>query len=144
MPLPELVRLMRNEAPKNVQEAARSLRHISVRCVNIGINRESVTDKHWIYYPEDTIFHRIFMQGNASPACNAPGGFGFTCEISYSHWKLLPVDGDNLISRCIEDCIKVGIMNADDEVLTANSVDMPYTYVIYDHSRAKNVAIVKA
>jgi protoporphyrinogen oxidase len=144
MPLPELVRLIGNEAPKEVHEAAQGLRHISVRCVNIGINREKVTDKHWIYYPEDTIFHRIFVQGNASPECNAPGGFGFTCEISYSPWKPLPVDGDALISRCIEECIKVGMMNAEDKVLTANLVDMPYAYVIYDHARAKNVATVKA
>lgn len=144
MPLPELVRLIGNEAPKEVHDAAQGLRHISVRCVNIGINREKVTDKHWIYYPEDTIFHRIFVQGNASPECNAHGGFGFTCEISYSPWKPLPVDGDALISRCIEECIKVGMMNAEDKVITANLVDMPYAYVIYDHARAKNVAMVKA
>lgn len=144
MPLPELVRLIGNEAPKDVQDAARGLRHISVRCVNIGINRANITDKHWIYYPEDTIFHRIFVQGNASPECNAPGGFGFTCEISYSPWKPLTVDGDELIARCIQDCIAVGMMNADDEVITANLVDMPYAYVIYDHARAKNVATVKA
>ncbi|MDO8345852.1 MAG: hypothetical protein Q7T48_21820 [Cellvibrio sp.] len=55
MPLSELVRSIGNEAPKEIQEAAHGLRHISVRCVNIGINRENVTDKHWIYYPEDTI-----------------------------------------------------------------------------------------
>ncbi|QJR81681.1 NAD(P)-binding protein [Alteromonas pelagimontana] len=144
MPLPELVRLIGKEAPKDVQDAANGLRHISVRCVNIGIDREKVTDKHWIYYPEDTIFHRIFVQGNASPECNAPGGFGFTCEISYSPWKPLPVDGDELIARCVEDCIKVGLMTKEDKVLTANLVNMPYAYVIYDHSRAKNVAVVKA
>ncbi|RYG08748.1 MAG: UDP-galactopyranose mutase, partial [Chitinophagaceae bacterium] len=82
--------------------------------------------------------------GNASPECNAPGGFGFTCEISYSPWKPLPMDGDELIARCIEDCIKVGMMKPEDKVLTANLVDMPYAYVIYDHARAKNVATVKA
>ncbi|RYY75359.1 MAG: glycosyltransferase [Gammaproteobacteria bacterium] len=144
MPLPELVRLIGSDAPEEVQKAARGLRHISIRCVNIGIARENVTDKHWIYYPEDTIFHRIFVQGNASPECNAKGGFGFTCEISYSPWKPLPVDGDELIARCIEDCIKVGMMNPEDKVITANLVDMPYAYVIYDHARNKNVSTVKA
>jgi protoporphyrinogen oxidase/glycosyltransferase involved in cell wall biosynthesis len=143
MPLPELVKLIGAEAPEEVQAAARGLRHISIRCVNIGIARTDVTDKHWIYYPEDSIFHRIFVQGNASPECNAPGGFGFTCEISYSPWKPLPVDGDALIARCIEDCIKVGMMTADDKVITANLVDMPYAYVVYDHERAQNVATVK-
>lgn len=144
MPLPELIKLIGTAAPENVQAAARGLQHISVRCVNIGINRPNVTDKHWIYYPEETIFHRIFVQGNASPHCNAPGGFGFTCEISYSPWKPLPLDGEALIRRCIEDCIKVGMMTPDDQVLTANQVDMPYAYVIYDHARAANVATVKA
>jgi protoporphyrinogen oxidase/glycosyltransferase involved in cell wall biosynthesis len=144
MPLPELLRLIGPAAPAPVREAARDLKHISIRCVNIGINRSQVTDKHWIYYPEDSIFHRIFVQGNASPECNAPGGFGFTCEISYSPWKPLPVTGAALIARCIDDCIKVGMINADDEVLTASEVDMPYAYVVYDHARARNVALVRA
>ncbi|UGQ48664.1 FAD-dependent oxidoreductase [Massilia endophytica] len=144
MPLPELVKIIGKEAPEEVQEAARGLQHISIRCVNIGINRTNVTEKHWIYYPEDTIFHRIFVQGNASPECNPPGGFGFTCEISYSPWKPLPMDGDDLIARCVQDCVKVGFMNPDDEVVTANLVDMPYAYVLYDHNRAKNVETVRA
>ncbi|WP_395408231.1 NAD(P)-binding protein [Pseudoduganella sp. UC29_106] len=143
MPLPELVRLCGDEAPEEVQAAARGLKHISIRCVNIGVNRERITDKHWIYYPEDTIFHRIFVQGNASGECNAPGGFGFTCEISYSPWKPLPVDGDDLIARCVADCVKVGFIKPDDEVVTASIVDMPYAYVVYDHQRADNVAAVR-
>jgi protoporphyrinogen oxidase len=144
MPLPELVKLIGEDAPDEVTEAARGLRHISIRCVNIGIARTGVTDKHWIYYPEDSIFHRIFVQGNASPECNAPGGFGFTCEISYSPWKPLPFEGEELIARCIADCVAVGMMRADDEVLVANEVDMPYAYVVYDHARAANVATVRA
>lgn len=143
MPLPELVKLLGEAAPPEVRAAARGLRHISIRCVNIGIARPGVTDKHWIYYPEDSIFHRIFVQGNASQECNAPGGFGFTCEISYSPWKPLPVDGDALIQRCIEDAIKVGFMRADDQVIVANQLDMPVAYVVYDHQRARNVETVR-
>ena len=144
MPLPELITLIGDEAPDQVKTAARGLRHISVRCVNLGVARENITDKHWIYYPEDTIFHRIFVQGNASPGCNPPGGFGLTCEISYSPWKPLPVDGQRLIDRCVADCIKVGLLNESDRLITANQVDMPYAYVVYDHARAKNVETVKA
>jgi UDP-galactopyranose mutase len=144
MPLPELVRLIGDEAPDEVKEAANGLKHISIRCVNLGVARENITDKHWIYYPEDTIFHRIFVQGNASPGCNPPGGFGLTCEISYSPWKPLPIDGQRLIDRCVADCIKVGLMKEDDTLITANLVDMPYAYVVYDHARARNVETVKA
>ena len=79
-----LIALVGDEAPAEIQAAARALRHVSVRCVNLGVGRANMTDKHWIYYPEDTVFHRIFVQGNASPHCNPPGGFGLTCEITYS------------------------------------------------------------
>ena len=143
MPLPELVKMIGNAAPPEVQAAARGLQHISIRNVNIGVNREKITDKHWIYYPEDSIFHRIFVQGNASPECNAPGGFGFTCEISYSSHKPLPCEGDELIRRVIADCIKVGMIREDDVILAANETDMPYAYVLYDHARAANVETVR-
>ncbi|NIJ69956.1 family 1 glycosylhydrolase [Xanthomonas sp. 60] len=144
LPLPEFVRLIGDEAPERVRQAAAGLRHISVRCVNLGIGREHLTDKHWIYYPEDTIFHRIFVQGNASPHNNPPGGFGLTCEITYSPTKPLPVDGDALIERCIRECIDVGMMRTDDPVLTASIVDMPYAYVLYDHARAANVETIRS
>jgi UDP-galactopyranose mutase len=143
MPLPVLIKSMGEEAPSSVRDAAAALRHTSVRCVNLGFGRENLTDKHWIYYPEDTVFHRIFVQGNASPHCNAPGGFGLTCEITYGPNKPLPCDGDQLIRRCIDDCIRVGIAQESDSVWAANMVDMPHAYVVYDHARPKNVRLIR-
>src|SRR6476660_6417741 len=142
MPLPVLVRAMGTEAPADVREAAAGLRHVSVRCVNIGVGREHLTEKHWIYYPEEPVFHRIFVQGNASPFCNPPGGFGLTCEITYSPAKPLPCDGDALIRRCIEDCHRVGFFKPEDPIWAANQVDMPYAYVVYDHARPANVKTI--
>jgi UDP-galactopyranose mutase len=144
IPLPLLIRSLGDEAPEEIRDCAASLRHVSVRCVNIGVGRENITEKHWIYYPEDTVFHRIFVQGNASPHCNPPGGFGFTCEITYSEFKQLPCDGAELIQRCIADCRKVGFIREDDPVWTANQVDMPYAYVVYDHGRAANVEKIRS
>jgi UDP-galactopyranose mutase len=144
MPLPKLVALTGDEAPTEIREAARALRHLSVRCVNIGVGRPDITEKHWIYYPEHTVFHRIFVQGNASPHCNPPGGFGFTCEITYSPSKPLPCDGDDLIQRCIDDAISVGFIREDDPIWAANQVDLPVAYVVYDHGRAENVERIRA
>jgi hypothetical protein len=143
MPLPELVKVIGANAPAEVHQAAQGLRHISIRCVNLGIARENITDKHWIYYPEDSIFHRIFVQGNASPHCNPPGGFGLTCEISYSEHKPLPLDGDALVQRCMEDLVKVGLLQPDDKLITSSLVDMPYAYVLYDHARSRNVELIR-
>ncbi|HEU5304166.1 MAG TPA: FAD-dependent oxidoreductase, partial [Gemmatimonadales bacterium] len=142
-PLPALIRLLGIEAPAEVRGAAAALRHVSVRCVNLGIGRENLTEKHWIYYPEDTVFHRIFVQGNASPHCNPPGGFGLTCEITYSDAKPLLCDGDALIQRCIEDCHKVGFFSPGDPIWAANQVDLPVAYVVYDHDRARNVNLIR-
>jgi UDP-galactopyranose mutase len=143
MPLPVLIRAMGEEAPVEIKEAVSKLRHVSVRCVNLGVGREKLTEKHWIYYPEETVFHRIFVQGNASPYCNPPGGFGLTCEITYSPHKPLPCDGDALIQRCIDDCKQVGIIGNDDPIWAANQVDMPYAYVVYDHARAASVRVIR-
>src|SRR4029079_17984885 len=104
MPLPVLVRLLGREAPEQVRRAAKQLRYVSVRCVHLGIGRPALTEKHWIYYPEDTVFHRIFVQGNASPHCNPPTRFGLPCEITYSPHKPLPAEGQALIERCLADC----------------------------------------
>ena len=142
-PLPELAKLLGDALPDRLRAAAARLRHVSVRCVHLGVRRPRVTDKHWIYYPEDTVFHRVFVQGNASPYCNPADGFGLTCEITYSPYKPLPCDGDALTERCIADCIEVGLLRPDDEVVVREQVDMPYAYVVYDHARAENVAALR-
>jgi len=143
MPLPELIRLIRGEAPEKVRAAAESLQHVSVRCVNLGINRADITDKHWIYFAGNTLFHRVFVQGNASPLCSPPNSCGLTCEITYSDAHPLPLEGQELIDRCIRECIEVGLFTAEDNVVAANQIDIPYAYVIYDHPRKSNVEIVR-
>ena len=144
MPLPVLVAACGDEAPADVRAAARALRHVSVRCVNLGVGRENLTDKHWIYYPEDTVFHRIFVQGNASPYCNPPGGFGLTCEITYSRRQAAAVDGDGLIERCIAG-------TASGSACCARTIGSSrptrstcrIAYVVYDHERAQNVELIR-
>ncbi len=144
MPLPILIEQMGMEAPAEVREAASRLRYVSVRCVHLGIGRENLTDKHWIYYPEDSVFHRIFVQGNASPFCNPDGGFGLTCEITYHpQYKPLRWDGQELIDRCIADCQRVGFFEKNDPIWAATQVDLPHAYVIYDHERPKVVSLIR-
>jgi UDP-galactopyranose mutase len=141
-PLPTVVDLVRN-CPGDVRAAREKLRWISVRCVNFGINRPKATDKHWIYYPEDTVFHRLFIQSNASEACAPPGCTGITAEITYSASKPLPADGQQLIERVIDDACRVGIVRRDDRVLMANQVDLPFAYVVPEIHTSKNVETIR-
>lgn len=139
MPLPQLIRMLGPEAPLDVRRAAEGLRYTSVCCVHIGVGRGDITDKHWIYYPEDSVFHRIFVQGNASRHCNPAGGFGFTCEITYGPRKPLPCDGQELIELCIRDARRVGFIRDNDPIWASALVHLPCAYVVYDHQRAARV-----
>jgi protoporphyrinogen oxidase len=37
----------------------------------------------------------------------------------------------------------VGLIGAEDSILTANQVDMPFAYVVYDHARTANVQLIR-
>ena len=140
MPLPELIRLIGDEAPARVHKAAAALRSVSVRCVNLGVARERITDKHWIYYPEDTVFHRIFVQGNA--VRQQPGRLRAHVRDHYSP-----------PSRCratagVSSTFASATANASACCARATRCRRqpgrhPYAYVIYDHARAENVARIR-
>lgn len=48
IPLPELVRIIK-DVPPSVTEAAGKLKHLRHYCVNILVERESLTDANWFY-----------------------------------------------------------------------------------------------
>jgi len=143
LPLPTLIEAIGDEAPPDVRRAASELRHGSMRCVNLGVARRHVTDKHWIHFAGDTVFQRVFVQGNASPHCNPPGGCGLTCEIGYSRAEPLPATGAALIERCVRDCVRVGLLDASDALLTSNELDVRYACIVDDPGRAERVARIR-
>jgi len=140
LPLPVLVRLL-DDAPAAVRDAAAGLLSTTVICVNLGINRADITEKHWIYYPEDTVFHRIFVQSNASPFNAPPGTSAYICEITTSQYK--PIERDGLVERVVADCQRVGMLAPDDEIVVSQVVEIPYGYVIYTPDRARQVGVIQ-
>ena len=66
-----------------------------------------------------------------------------TCEITYSEHKPLPVSGDELIARCIDDCHRVGLFAPEDDIVVANEIDIPFAYVVYDHERPQRIALIR-
>ena len=131
LPLPRLVAAMEDEAPIEIRRAAAALRHTSLRCVNLGVARPHVTMRHWIEV-RDTVFSRVIAQGNLSPHCNPPGGFGLTCEIPYSPAAPLPATGAALTDRCVRDLVRVGLLHRSDGLLTSNQVDVAYASITAD------------
>ena len=55
---------------RRANSAARraSLRHVSVRCVNLGVARPHLSDKHWIYFPGGHDLPSHLPAGQCEPA----------------------------------------------------------------------------
>ena len=145
VPLPELIAAI-DGVPDAVRRASRALPSTAVVCVNLGINRANVTEKHWIYYPEGQdkfIFQRIFVQSNASPNNAPPGHSALTFEISHSAVKPLPVRGKRaLIDACVAGLKRTDLWQEGDEVVFEQVVGMPHAYIPFTPERTGNLATI--
>ena len=147
VPLPDLIRAI-PDAPEAVRRAAEGLPSTSVVCVNLGINREKVTEKHWIYYPESQdkyIFQRIFVQSNASPHNCPPGHSALIFEISHSKFKPLPVRGKRaLVDACVDGLRRTDLWREGDEVVFEQVLGMPHAYIPFTPERPGHLEVINA
>ena len=147
VPLPDLIRAI-DGAPEAVRRAAEGLPSTAVVCVNLGIARANVTEKHWIYYPESQekfIFQRIFVQSNASPHTAPPGHSALIFEISHSKFKPLPVRGKRaLIDACVAGLKRTDLWREGDEVSYEQVVGMPHAYIPFTPDRQEKLDVINA
>jgi UDP-galactopyranose mutase len=139
LPLPELLKFI-DEVPKKVTKAAEELVYNSLICVNLGIDRENIIDKHWIYFPEkDIIFNRVSFPMNFSPYTTPDGKSSILVEITFRDEF---IDIEDTVNRAINDLIKTGIINKDDNVEVCDATIFDYAYVIYDLNHNENVGFI--
>ncbi|MSR24319.1 MAG: FAD-dependent oxidoreductase [Nitrospiraceae bacterium] len=135
MPVPELVRRC-TDLPKPIREAAGGLRCASVYNINLGVAREHVSDKHWIYFPErDYPFYRAGFPMNFSPALGPPGCSSLYVEIS--HQPEQTVSPATLIAQVRDGLERAGIFRPADEIVVADVKDIRYAYVLFDRHRVR-------
>lgn len=139
MPLPEIVKIMR-DAPNEVVEASERLVYNSLICVNIGVDRPRISDKHWLYFPEsEYVFNRISFPMNFSEETTPKGRSSILVEVTYRGTR------PNLEETKIkvrEGLISAGILRGDDKVDVFDALDFKYAYVINDLDHRRNVAII--
>jgi protoporphyrinogen oxidase len=142
IPLPELVRRCM-DLPRPIQEAAEGLRWVSVYNINLGIARERVSDKHWVYFPErDYPFYRAGFPMNFSPDLGQPG-----CSSLYVEMSHLPHAGEppsQLVHLARQGLERAGILRSDDETVVADVKNIHYAYVLFDRHRAGAVPHILA
>ena len=141
IPLPELSNILVN-VPNEVKQAFSNLKWTSIYVLNIGIKNDFLSDKHWIYYPEeDRIFYRIGFPTNFSMTVAPPKRTTIYVEIAYSDQKR--IDKDNIIQKVTHDLKGAGLISDESEIEVCVPIDIKYGYAIYDFERAHAVRVIK-
>ena len=142
LPLPELLGLMQ-DLPQSVIEALKQLRYNSIYNLNLGVSRIGVSDKHWVYFPEEEfIFFRAGFPGNLSPTSCTRGNSSLYIEVAYVPGK--QIDRSVVVARIKKDLIRAGILRIQDVVPVENINDVEYGYIIYDCHRLRALRRITA
>ncbi len=135
IPVPELVAKC-PDLPASIKEAARGLRCVSVYNVNLGVARERVSEKHWIYFPEHAYpFYRAGFPMNFCPSMGPDGCSSLYVELSHQPTEAVPAS--ELIGVVRLGLERAGILRPDDDVVVADVRDITYAYVLFDRHRAR-------
>lgn len=141
IPIPEFVKLV-SDVPEEIEEAVQGLRTNHIMVVNLGIDRASISNKHWVHFPESKYsFFRLSFPFNFSPDLAPEGSSSISAEVSYDASN--PPDTDELTDLVHKDLIACGILRADDRIVAKCVYSIPYAYCIYDEHRQKTLPLVK-
>lgn len=135
LPLPELSNIL-TDLPLQIKDAFSKLRFTSVFVVNLGINRDDITERHWVYYPEEKIpFFRTGFPTNFSMDVAPSGRTSLYAEISYSGDRA--IDKEKAVEDTVRHLKELGIILKEKEVEVCVPIDIKYGYVLYDKNRTK-------
>jgi protoporphyrinogen oxidase len=145
VPLPDLIRMIKG-APQDVVDAAGRLTCSTCVLVNIGLNRDDISNAHMTYfYDPDICFSRLGFPYMLS-AKNAPPGAGnIQAEVYFSEkYKPFRGNADDWIEPVIRDLRKVGIIRDNDQILDKKAMLLKYANIIFDLERAESLKTVHA
>ena len=141
LPLPKVPELVRG-VPETVVEACRGLRYQGIYCVNVGVDRPAVSDKHWVYFYEDRFpFHRLSFPGNFAPDTVPPGKSSIATEVAFS--DEMPLAEDEAVEQTLAGLRAAGILRPDDRIDLVHTERIHPAYVIYDLAHGKNVETIR-
>ena len=144
MPIHELQEILVNAAPDPVAKPNRKLEFRSMIFMFLEINRPTVTDNHWIYFPDrDCLFQRTSEFKNFSPAMCPEGKTSVCVEIPCDYKDLLWNMNDvALYNEVIEQAEKEDYLEKE-WVDNYHVVRERYAYPTYDLSYAENLTKIQ-
>ncbi len=139
MPLDRLLMQVKTPGHLSFHAAQQNLLCNSVININLGIDRENISDKHWIYFPEKQFpFYRLGFWNNINQASVRPGHSGLYGELSYlpkNNIRKLSEQKANYATQKALEFLKLEPKN----IVTQKILHLDYAYVIYNQWREKNL-----
>jgi len=137
MPLNILLKKLHERSNNSLERAANKLLCNSVINFNLGVNRPNLSEKHWIYFPEDKYpFYRMGFPSNCSNTMTPADCSSLYGEFSHVNKSAA------WVKKNLEACLKMTkqLFNiSDQEILTKKIMPIAHAYVIYDEWREKNI-----
>lgn len=137
LPLPVFLDLAA-PLPAAVRAARSKLRWNAVYNLNIGVNRAGISDKHWIYFPEDKFpFYRVGFASNFSKTNHPRGTSSLYIEVSRRPDESVNFPG--LERSIVNGLVGCGLLTAADRITTRLWIPILCAYVVYDFNRTPAV-----
>lgn len=133
VPVTTMIDLFDPPPPPEVVESCKELKYKAIVFAFLALDREKVTDDHWIYLPEKHLrVHRISEFKNFSERCAPPGktlvAAEITCNYDDETWHM---GKEELTELAASDLEKVGLIRKD-EVVASYTHRERYSYPLYD------------
>jgi protoporphyrinogen oxidase len=134
LPLPALVKMITPALPGPVLEHAGRLRYRSLKLVYLVINRDQLTDFHWVYLLDKEFrINRVSEQKNVSPHMVPPGQTVLCVEVSC--WKDEPIwsaPDEELFEVAFRDLQRTGFGVDRSEIAEYHVFGIETAYPVYE------------
>lgn len=140
LPVPDLIRSLRPIVPEDVTAAADRLQFRAMIFLFLTLDRASVTDDHWIYFPaRHLLFNRVSEMKNftasAAPVGRTSLTVEITCDLGDEIWN---TPEPELYERSVEGLVEAGLIRQE-EVQSHFFLRSRHAYPTYDLSFEVNL-----
>jgi protoporphyrinogen oxidase len=140
MPLPELVRMLRPDAPPTILAAARRLRFRALVFVNLMLARRDVSENTWMYVASPRLTMSRIQEPKRRSSAMAPDGktslmLELPCDVGDATWR---ASDDELRARMCAELAALGFRVDDlvDSFVVRAAHGYPVYHLGYEHDRS--------
>ena len=142
IPVSFLSKIIEPAPPAAVTEAAMQLKSRPLILLYLIINRPSVSNDNWLFFPEAKyIFNRVFEQKNFSPFMCPQDKTVLCLEIVVSDQNLWRASDTDLYERAISGLEETGLVNRS-QVIEYFTRRLKWAYPVYDLNYRRNTETV--